>query len=114
MKILIEELTFDAILGILDIERTTPQKVRITCIIDYSYSEGHFINYADVASLIETTVKQEQFELIETALEKLSIVLKEQFPLIETLTLTLYKPTILPNATVGVSHCVQFVHNSQL
>lgn len=103
MRILIEDLTFDTILGILEHERLTPQCVRINCTIDYTYSEGIFINYAEVTTLIETTLKQEQFELIETALEHLSLSLKKSFPRIEMLHLTLYKPTILPHCTVGVS-----------
>ena len=102
MKILIENLAFEAIIGILDFERLTPQKVQIDCTIDYSYSESIFINYAEVARLIETTVKEKRFELIETALETLSSILKEAFPPIRILELTLRKPDILPNCTVGV------------
>lgn len=102
MKILIENLTFDTIIGILDHERLIPQTVQINCSIDYTYKKEHFINYADVVLLIETTMHQEKFELIETALEKLSTLLKTIFPTIEILSLTLYKPNILPNCTVGV------------
>lgn len=102
MTILIENLTFDTIIGILDFERITPQKVQIDCIIEYSYANGDFINYAEVAHSIQTTMDKEQFELIETALEILSITLKNHFPLIETLALTIRKPDVLPNCTVGV------------
>jgi len=102
MKILIEHLTFDAIIGILDFERTDPQQVQIDCTIDYTYTDDNFINYADVARMIETTVQTEQFELIETALEVLAEKLKLTFPLIDALSLTFRKPNILPNCTVGV------------
>lgn len=102
MKILIENLTFDAIIGILDFERTDPQQVQIDCTIDYTYADANFINYADVTQLIEKTVKTEQFELIETALEVLAEKLKDSFPLIQMLSLTFHKPNILPNCTVGV------------
>ncbi|MDO9055750.1 MAG: dihydroneopterin aldolase [Sulfuricurvum sp.] len=102
MKILIEDLTFETIIGILDHERTTPQRVQIDCCIDYSYTTAHFINYADVARIIEDTMKTEKFELIETALEILGLTLKHHFPLIETLLLTIRKPDILQNCTVGV------------
>jgi 7,8-dihydroneopterin aldolase/epimerase/oxygenase len=108
MKILIENLTFDTIIGILDFERTAPQKVHIDCTIDYPYSHGHFINYAEVAETIQITMNKEQFELIETALEVLSATLKEQFPLIQELTLTIRKPDILPNCTVGIQHKILF------
>ncbi|WP_295054129.1 dihydroneopterin aldolase [Sulfuricurvum sp.] len=102
MKILIEKLTFDTIIGILDHERTTPQRVQIDCSIDYSYTNNDFVNYADVTQMIEKTMQTEQFGLIETALESLSVVLKNYFPPIQALTLTLRKPDILPNCTVGV------------
>lgn len=108
MKILIENLTFESIIGILDFERTTPQKVHIDCTIEYPYSDGNFINYAEVAETIEMTMHQEQFELIETALEVLSTTLKNQFPLIKELSLTIRKPTILPHCSVGVQHTTQF------
>ncbi len=102
MKILIENLTFETIIGILDFERTAPQKVQIDCTLEYSYAHNNFINYAEVAQLIEITMHTERFELIETALEKLGFILKSNFPLIKTLVLTLRKPDILPNCTVGV------------
>jgi 7,8-dihydroneopterin aldolase/epimerase/oxygenase len=114
MKILIENLTFESIIGILDHERTTPQTVQIDCIIDYHYSMNFFINYADVVHLIQTTMDKEKFELIEEALESLSKILKDAFPRIHTLELTIRKPNILPNCTVGVSHCKQFIHNNTL
>lgn len=102
MRILIENLTFETIIGILDFERTAPQRVVIDAIIDYSYTQENFINYAEVAEYIESTMQTEQFELVETALECLSQTLKNAFPLIQSLTLTIRKPDILPNCTVGV------------
>ena len=102
MKILIENLTFDTIIGILDYERITPQRVQIDCTIDYSYTSTYFINYAEVVHLIEHTMQTEKFELIETALDELGATLKNKFPLIQTLLLTIRKPDILPNCTVGV------------
>ncbi|HEX5329014.1 dihydroneopterin aldolase [Sulfuricurvum sp.] len=102
MKILIENLTFETIIGILDYERTNPQRVQIDCIIENAYADAHFINYAEVAEMIEATMHREQFELIETALEHLSRILKSYFSSIETLSLTIRKPDILPNCTVGV------------
>lgn len=108
MKIFIENLTFETIIGILETERTTPQKVTIDCIIDYPYTEGHFINYAEVAQTIETTMQDECFELIETALDVLGNTLKETFPLIQNLILTIRKPDILSNCTAGVQNAYRF------
>jgi len=108
MKILIEDLHFDAIIGILPQERTTPQRIRIECTIDYRYSDGNFINYADVAHHIEHSVQRNHFQLIEEALESLSSTLKIEFPLIQTLTLTLRKPDILANCSVGLSNIFHY------
>lgn len=102
MRILIESLTFDTIIGILDFERSNLQRVQIDCTIDYPYSGDDFINYADVARMIEATLQTEKFELIESALEVLAETLKHSFPLIQALSLTIRKPDILPNCTVGV------------
>jgi dihydroneopterin aldolase len=102
MTILIETLTFDAIIGILDSERITPQQIIIDCIIGYDYVENSFINYAEVTSHIQESVQKNQFLLIEEALQSLGLSLKKQFPSIHTLTLTLRKPDILSNCTVGV------------
>jgi dihydroneopterin aldolase len=104
MTIIIEDLTFQTILGILEHERINRQEIRIDCIIDYPYSQGNFINYADIAVHIETTMEREQFELIETALEVISVSLKAAFPLISTLSLTIRKPNILQNCIVGVQN----------
>ncbi len=104
MKILIENLTFDSIIGILEYERITPQQVIIDCIIEYNYCENNFINYADVSNTIEKTVQDEKFYLIEEALELVSSTLKNSFPLINELHLTLRKPNILQNCTVGVQN----------
>jgi dihydroneopterin aldolase len=104
MKILIENLTFDAIIGILEEERITHQQVIVDCIIDYNYCENNFINYAEVSITIEKTLQDEKFYLIEEALDHLGATLKNHFPLINELLITIRKPTILHNCTVGVQN----------
>lgn len=108
MKIRIENLTFETIIGILEHERITPQRIQIDCVIDYPYSEGNFINYADVVEEMKRLMIAECFELIETALESLAIALKTNFPSISALTLTIRKPDILPDAQVGVEYYCTF------
>ncbi|MDD5717005.1 MAG: dihydroneopterin aldolase [Sulfuricurvum sp.] len=108
MTIVIEHLCFETILGILPEERVTPQTVQIDCTIEYPYANGSFINYADVAAMIQTTMVERRFELIETALEVLTALLKASFPLISELTLSIRKPDILPQCTVGVIHKTHF------
>ena len=108
MQIYIENLVFDTIIGILDFERETPQKVIITSIIEYTFEKDLFINYADVASHIENKMQKEQFLLIEDALLSLKKSLKEQFPLISTLTLKISKPNILNNCEVSLQETFKF------
>ncbi len=108
MQIHIEELTFECIIGLLDFERFTPQKVIVTCKIDYVYKENSFINYAEVSQSIVSQMKNQKFELIETALEYLSKYLAQHYPNINTLFLKITKPDILDNALVSVSERYNF------
>jgi len=103
MTIHIENLEFATIIGILDFERLTPQKVRLQCRIDYQYTHNAYVDYAYVSKAIIECMQKEQFELIETALDTLSELLKKSFPSIEKLFLRIDKPDILQNCTVGVS-----------
>jgi len=107
MRIHIENLEFLSIIGLLDFERVTPQKVIVNCTIDYTYQKA-FINYAEVAQHIEMTLQKEQFELIEEALLHLKTSLKVEFPLIKTLFLKISKPTILPNCVVCLSEITEY------
>ncbi len=102
MTILIENLTFESIIGILESERITPQTVIVDCTIQYDYSPHTFINYADVSMHIQNSIQKEQFFLIEEALESLANSLKKEFAPLHKLSLTLRKPDILQNCTVGV------------
>lgn len=103
MTIHIDSLEFETILGILEFERLSAQRVCIQCRADYRHDDGTFIDYAIIADLIVQTMQKEQFELIETALEHLSTLLKSRFPQIQKLYLRIDKPDILPHCRVGVS-----------
>jgi len=107
MTIEITALEFQTIIGILDFERSTPQRVRVDCHIDYDYVDT-FINYALVAEQIETIMKEEKFELIEEALLRLKTSLKEHFPLIKRLFLKISKPDILDNCEVSLSETTNY------
>ena len=103
MTIHIEELTFDCIIGILDFERVTPQKVIVNVEIDYNYEKNSFINYADVIKLIEQQMLEKKYELLETAIEELSEKIIEKYSKITKLTLKISKPNIIKNAKVSLS-----------
>ncbi|MDQ1298802.1 MAG: 7,8-dihydroneopterin aldolase/epimerase/oxygenase [Campylobacterota bacterium] len=108
MTILIENLTFDTIIGILETERVTPQKVIMDCVINYHYAQNVFINYVQVSDHIQNSLQKNNFLLIEEALQSLGTSLKKEFSSISTLSLTLRKPDILSNCTVGVQESFIF------
>jgi len=103
MTIHIEALNFECIIGLLDFERITPQQVLIDLELTYDYQD-EFINYAEVANLIETSLVNNKYELIETALNELFNLLSNAFPLIKKLQIKITKPNILPNCRVSVSN----------
>ncbi len=79
MKILIEELTFDCIIGILDFERETPQKVIINISFDYNFTDkSTFIDYSKVVNEIESIMKEKKFELLEDAILHIDSFFKKQ------------------------------------
>jgi len=107
MKIYIEELRFDTIIGILDFERVTPQAVVIDLTIEYDYS-GEFINYADVAQMIKKRMNEAKYLLLEDAINDLVKKLKQKFPAIKSLTLKITKPSIMPDCRVALEDCALF------
>jgi len=102
MKIKIQNLTFDCIIGILPFERKTKQKVIINLSFKYKFKDNEFINYADIAKYIEETMKKEEFLLIEDALLFIKKHLKSQYS-IKKLKLSISKPNILDNCEVSVT-----------
>ena len=103
MTIHIENLVFDCIIGILEFERVTPQKVIINAEIEYNYSKNSFINYADIIQLIEQQMLEKKYELLETAIEELSQNIITQYSKITKFTLKISKPNIIKNAQVSLS-----------
>ena len=102
MTIHIEDLTFKCIIGILDFERENEQDVVINLALDYTY-HNEFINYAHLANRVKTIMKDNEFLLIEDALDKISFSLKNEYTNIEKLFLKITKPSILPDCRVSVS-----------
>ena len=108
MQVHIQDLEFKTIIGILDFERTTPQKITVDLNITYQYTNNDFINYAEVSTHIEQQMQLQEFELIEDALLSLQKSLKKSFPLIEKLYLKISKPDIMSNCTVALSETFNF------
>lgn len=107
LKIYVEDLRFQCIIGILDFERETLQDVIINLEIEYLFKE-QFINYADVAQMIKTLMINQKFLLLEDAIAEISKKLKENFQQINTLKLKITKPSILPDCKVSVEEYFHF------
>lgn len=103
MKIEISNLTFKCIIGILDFERIKKQKVMIDLSFEYEFSKDNFINYADVANLVEKTMKKEKFLLLEDAILYLERLLNKTYT-ITNLKIKISKPNILKNCVVSLEN----------
>ena len=103
MKIEIEDLTFKAIIGILDFERVKKQRVIINLTATYEY-KNDFIDYVKIKDLIKKSIKKKKFLLLEDALNYLSKKIKKEFPQIQTLYIKISKPDILIDCQVSISN----------
>ena len=103
MTIHIEQLTFDAIIGLLDFEREHTQRVVVDLEAEYDYENGAFIDYADLAETITVRVQESRYELLEEALLDLETLILSSYPHIRALYLKIKKPDILPNCQVALS-----------
>ena len=103
MKIQISNLTFKAIIGILDFERIKKQKVIINLSFEYEFSKDKFIDYAEVSKLVKTTMKKEKFLLLEDAILHLENLLNNSYQ-ISNLYIKISKPNILKNCIVSLSN----------
>lgn len=103
MKIEISTLTFKAIIGILDFERIKKQKIIINLSFEYNFPNDDFINYAEVANLVEKTIKKEKFLLLEDAILHLENLLNKTYN-ITNLKIKISKPNILKNCIVSLQN----------
>jgi len=103
MKVFIKDLTFDVIIGILDYERTIPQKVIVDISFKYKFKKKKFIDYSKVVKKVENTMKKNKYKLIEDALIDLNQILLKKYRMKE-LYIKIIKPDIINNCTVGVQN----------
>lgn len=107
--ILIEDLTFSTIVGILPFERITPQRVIVSLTITYhTTTPSDYIDYSHVVERVQHLFTIHMFPLLEEALDKITNDLKILYPSITSLSLTIKKPDIIDNAVVGVSSHMNF------
>jgi 7,8-dihydroneopterin aldolase/epimerase/oxygenase len=103
LKINIDELSFLCIIGILEHERITPQKVVVNLSFYYNFNikTKDFIDYSKVALFVEKSMKELKFELIEDAILYLKENLTKKYQM-QNLIIKISKPDILPNCIVSV------------
>ena len=112
MTIRIDDLRFHTIIGLLDYERETEQEIVVNLEIDYDYRNGAYLDYARVAGIVETHLREKRYELLEEALLGLKDLLAGTFPEIRRLACRLTKPHILPHAKVSLSQEWHFPKSS--
>ena len=103
MKIHIEDLTFECIIGILDFERDLSQKVIVNLWAEYDYSTEYFVNYATISEIVQNQMQVNKYELLESAITEMTELIIKKFPIITRLYIQINKPDIISNANVGVS-----------
>jgi 7,8-dihydroneopterin aldolase/epimerase/oxygenase len=103
MKIEINNLTFKCIIGILDFERIKKQKVIINTSFEYDFINDIFIDYAEVSSLLKSTMKERKFLLLEDAILYIENLLLNKYQ-IRNLQIKISKPDILKNCIVTLSN----------
>lgn len=100
----VHNFVFETILGILEFERLKPQKISIN--LDLFYTElpnKAYLDYMEIQEIIQNTMREKQYLLIEDALKDLSHVLKTRYEEISELYLKISKLEISPNSQVGAS-----------
>jgi len=108
MKIHIEALSFEVIIGLLDFERERPQRVVIDLQASYDYADKNFVDYADMVFLIQTELKNKKYTLLEEALLGVKNGLHTAYPQLKTLDLKISKPDIMQECTVALSEQWRF------
>lgn len=111
MQIIIQNLTCKSIIGILEFERKTPQRVIVEAQINYDYTGEDFIDYAKLCIFIEKDLQEAKYLLLEDALQNLIQKIKLLHPSTQKIALKISKPDILPNAIVSVKLKVKFKKN---
>jgi len=108
-KVFIKNLEIEAIIGIYDFERTTPQKVVFDMEMSWNNQKAaksenidDALNYKTLSDHLKAYVGKSEFKLIETLAEEVAKIVLEDYG-VEWLSLTLHKPDALDGATdVGV------------
>lgn len=101
MTLLLENLSLKSIIGILPSERIEEQTIIINGEFSYEYN-GEYLSYVDIVDFLKREFKNNQYGLLEEALQDLKTKIQTTFPAITHYTLSIKKPEILSDCIVGV------------
>ncbi|ADU85391.1 FolB domain-containing protein [Helicobacter pylori] len=100
----IHHLVFETILGILEFERLKPQKISVNLDLFYTKLPNKaYLDYMEIQEIIQNTMQEKQYFLIEDALKDLSHILKTHYNEITELFLKINKLEVSKNSQVGAS-----------
>ncbi|PAF47773.1 hypothetical protein BKH46_02740 [Helicobacter sp. 12S02634-8] len=100
--LIIEDLELEAVIGILDFERVRSQRLIVQGAITYCYEGKNFIDYISVKEKIKSLLQTKQYGLLEEALEDITQTLKQKFDTIISICMTIKKPQISDDCSIGV------------
>ncbi|MDR1007607.1 MAG: dihydroneopterin aldolase [Campylobacteraceae bacterium] len=101
ITLLIEKLEFEAIIGLLEKERETPQKVQIWASIEIKYKKESLVDYVLICETIKKVVIESRFFTVEEAILVLIDKISALNPKIKKIFLKILKPEIIENTAVG-------------
>jgi dihydroneopterin aldolase len=101
ITLLIEKFEFEAIIGLLEKERQTPQKVEVWAKIEIKYSKKSLVDYVLICDVIKNSLQSKKFFTIEEALVHISKEIVKISSRICRVYLKILKPSILENRLVG-------------
>ncbi|PUD57212.1 dihydroneopterin aldolase [Helicobacter pylori] len=108
----IHNLVFETILGILEFERLKPQKISVNVDLFYTQLPNKaYLDYMEIQEIIQNTMREKRYFLIEDALKDLSQILKTRYKEITELYLKISKLEISPNSQVGASVKICYENN---
>lgn len=102
-KVEIVGLLFDAVIGLYESERESPQEVELDITFFYDYDGQNLIDYMDVITLAKTVVINKKFFILEESVEVLKSEIKKSFPSITSLEIAICKPAITQECKIKVS-----------
>jgi len=101
MKIYINDLEVNCVIGVFEYERIREQKVIVDFECEYSF-DGTFLDYSDIANFIKSDIIESSYYTLEEGIIEIAKKLKIKFSEIEKMKLKISKPMAVKGALVAV------------